>query len=328
MSVDWFTKDRGGAANQPSASAQKAEAKITCMPYYATINIPLEAREDTEQLGSKPKFWVLLNGQRWLFKEARPNTGEDWAEKAAAEIAHTLEINAAKVELAEYAGKVGCISCNFIDVEAGEALVHGNEIMAWEVTGYDKTKIFRQADHTLKNIQLAICALSDRANADDVLTELAGYIVLDALIGNTDRHHENWGLRLHAPVATQARVLSAAPSFDHASSLGRELLDARRTALLANNQVGQYITSPKARGGIFRSPQHAHGENPLRLVQVAARAYPKYFRPALERVAAIEPELLHDIFERLPPERASEPAKLVAEAMVLSARTTLIDVLK
>lgn len=296
------------------------------MAQFPIVSIPPAAREDTEQLGSKPKFWVLLDGQRWLFKEARPNTGEDWAEKAAAEIARALGINAAKVELAEYGGKVGCISCNFIDVEAGEALVHGNEIMAWKVTGYDKAKIFRQADHTLENIQLAIRSLSDFAHTDVILTELAGYMVLDALIGNTDRHHENWGLRLHKPVAMQGRILSAAPSFDHASSLGRELLDARRVEFLANKQEDKYIS--KGRGGIFRDPQQAHGENPLRLVQLAARAYPTYFRPALERIAALDTQVLHDIFESLPPERAPEPAKRFAETMVMSARATLIDLLK
>jgi hypothetical protein len=40
------------------------------MACYEILSIPLEAREDTEQLGSKPKFWVLIGGQRWLFKEA------------------------------------------------------------------------------------------------------------------------------------------------------------------------------------------------------------------------------------------------------------------
>lgn len=71
------------------------------------INIPLEAREDTEQLGSKPKFGVLLDDRRWLFKEARANTGEDWAEKAAAEVAKAIGINAASVELADYGGRRG-----------------------------------------------------------------------------------------------------------------------------------------------------------------------------------------------------------------------------
>jgi hypothetical protein len=237
-----------------------------------------------------------------------------------------LKITAAEVELAEYAGRVGCVSRNFIDVKAGEALVHGNEIMAWKVTGYDKSKVFRQADHTLGNIQLAIRALAEFVDTEVVLTELAGYMVLDALIGNTDRHHENWGLRSHSPAAQQARVLSVAPSFDHASSLGRELRDERRTALLANKHVENYIY--KGRGGIFRDSRQAHGENPLRLVRVAARAYPAFFRPAIARVAALDPQVLCRIVERLPSQRATSPAKQFAQAMLLTARASLIDLLK
>ena len=46
----------------------------------------------------------------------------------------------------------------------------------------------------------------------------AGYLVLDAVIGNTDRHHENWGLLLRrTETGWKGQV---APSFDHASSLG------------------------------------------------------------------------------------------------------------
>jgi hypothetical protein len=293
---------------------------------FTIISIPTDAREDTEQLGSKPKFWVLLDGQRWLFKEARPQTGEDWAEKVAAEIAHQLGINAATVELAEFSGKVGCISRNFIDVSDGEALVHGNEVMAWQVTGYDKDKIFRQSDHTLENIQRAIRGLADPAHTDAMLTELASYMVLDALIGNTDRHHENWGLRLHGPVSMQSRSLSVAPSFDHASSLGRELRDARRMELLEANRIAWYVG--KGRGGIFRDPQQQHGENPLRLVLLAAKAYPSFFRPALERIAAFDTRMLHEILASLPMERATVPARQFAEAMVLNARTSLIELLK
>lgn len=293
----------------------------------AIVNIPLDAREDTEQLGSKPKFWVLLDGKRWLFKVARPNTGEDWAEKAAAEIAREIGIQAATVELAEYAGRIGCISLNFIDVQAGESLVHGNEIMAWQATGYDKSKVFRQSDHTLENIQAAIHGLFDPVHADIVLTELAGYMVLDALIGNTDRHHENWGLRLSARTGSRPQTtLSVAPSFDHASSLGRELSDMRRAELLASHQIAKYVE--KGRGGIFRDSSQPHGENPLRLVLVAARRYPSYFRPALEQLAAFEPKALQGILAALPPVRTSELAKQFAEAMVLYARSSLIEVLK
>jgi hypothetical protein len=149
-------------------------------------------------------------------------------------------------------------------------------------------------------------------------------MVLDALIGNTDRHHENWGLRLH--VEPLARGLGVAPSFDHASSLGRELLDERRAELLATNRVAWYVA--KGKGGIFRDPDQRHGENPLRLVQVAARAYPLYFRPALEKVAALNPESIQRILAALPEERTSALAKQFAQAMVLSARSSLIEILK
>ena len=53
----------------------------------------VEERED-EYLGSKKKFWVLRNGEWWLYKQARPNApGEAWSEKIAAEVAGLLGIS-------------------------------------------------------------------------------------------------------------------------------------------------------------------------------------------------------------------------------------------
>lgn len=74
---------------------------------FNIVNLPPSSRLDTEQLGSKPKFWVTLDGDRWLFKEARPNTGEDWAEKVAAELARSVVVIAAEVELAQFSGRRG-----------------------------------------------------------------------------------------------------------------------------------------------------------------------------------------------------------------------------
>jgi HipA-like C-terminal domain len=179
---------------------------------YEVVSIPESAREDTEQLGSKPKFWVSLPDGRWLFKEARPDTGEDWAEKVAAELARHLGVRAARVELADYGALRGCISRNFIDANSGLELVHGNEILAGHVTGYDRNKTFRQADHTLDNVVAAVRALvRDDTLSTMLLTELAGYLVLDALIGNTDRHHENWGLLVKAVPAKRILRTSGQP---------------------------------------------------------------------------------------------------------------------
>lgn len=293
---------------------------------YPVVKIPPDAREDTEQLGSKPKFWVLLDDGRWLFKEARPHTGEDWAEKVAAELAAKLNISAANVELADYVDRRGCISRNFVNVLDGQALVHGNEILGMKDTGYDTFKKFRQSDHTLENIDSAIRALFPESYSDEILTQLAGYLVLDALIGNTDRHHENWGLLIQVQTESLGPALSVAPSYDHASSLGRELRDERRLELLAGKRVEWYVE--KGRGGVFRTAEDQHGENPLRLVQRAAHAFPAFFRPALEHVSALSHDDIHEIIHSLPDFRASLPAKRFAESMIIYSQVALSEILK
>jgi len=71
----------------------------------------------TEQLGSKPKFWFRYKGrptEDWLFKYAREGTGEHWAEKVAAEVATLLGLPAAHIELAQFEGKRGTASLNFV----------------------------------------------------------------------------------------------------------------------------------------------------------------------------------------------------------------------
>ncbi len=149
------------------------------MVNYPVIDIPADAKEDTEQLGSKPKFWITHRSERWLYKAARPGTGEDWSEKIAAEIAAYLEIPAAEVDLADYKGERGCILRNFVNVEAGEALVHGNEILPLFVTGYDRTKRFSQSDHTIHNIIDTVFRVSEslEADADAILRNMASYVV-------------------------------------------------------------------------------------------------------------------------------------------------------
>ncbi len=47
-------------------------------------------------------------------------------------------------------------------------------------------------------------------------------MVLDALIGNVDRHHENWGLVGHPETDQQGNrtfLVYVAPTYDHASCL-------------------------------------------------------------------------------------------------------------
>jgi hypothetical protein len=277
---------------------------------YAIFPVRPEDVIDDEALGSKTKFWFRRDGRRWLFKEARDTTGEDWAEKVAAEVAHLVGIPAATVELAEFEGRRGCASLSFVDREAGEGLIHGNEILAGMVFGYDRTKTFHQSDHTLDNIQAAIRKLfPDKGTHDSILTTLAGYMVLDGLIGNTDRHHENWALLLRQVKSDKgvSMILGVAPSFDHASSLGRELQDAKRLNLVRSGAVGRYVRN--GRGAIYLATTDRNGANPLRLAEISARREHAYFAPSLGLLEQVKPTDFREIVNRVPVVRMSEASK-------------------
>jgi hypothetical protein len=79
-----------------------------------------------------------------------------------------------------------------------------------------------------------------------------------------------------------------APSFDHASSLGRELRDDRRKAMLDRNAVERYIL--RGRGGIYWEDTDAKGENPLLLAVKAAETYPNYFQPWFQKLDNLQYE--------------------------------------
>lgn len=290
--------------------------------FYPVLNVSTDDVLDDEQLGSKPKFWFRRGEHRWLFKEAREGTGEDWAEKIAAEIAKLLDIPAATVELAEFNGKAGCASLSFLDNEDRPGLVHGNEILAGQVFGYDKDKRQGQSDHTLKNIELGIVTLFPVPElSSKVLARLGAYLVLDGLIGNTDRHHENWGLISRFTENTWR--IGVAPSFDHASSLGRELRDKRRAAILKENRIEQYVRH--GRGGVYLSPEDRHGANPLRLVEFGARRFPQYFEPTLQRVRGIPLEPLLEVVDCIPPDRMSNEARSFVKAFLTCTYSALCN---
>jgi len=275
-----------------------------------------ESPETVEQLGSKPKFWFRWEGdtQPWLFKFTREHTGEDWAEKIGAEIAHLMGVPAAKIELAEFNGKWGVASRSFVEKEKGFDLIHGSEVLAGRVLGYDKEKQWNQSAHSMDNSIQAIGQSFPGVEATDELKKLAGYVVLDGLIGNVDRHHDNWAL-LRGPGEEGAVVRAVAPSYDHASSLGRELHDERRQLLLAQGRVEQYVR--KGAGGIYWDAQDAKGLNPLDLAIRATAKWPLYFRPWIRRVNALDPNDFNAILTRVPATRMSGTAREFCMAMLL-----------
>lgn len=224
---------------------------------FPIIEVPLDASQDIEDLGTKYKFWFYHPDLGCcLFKKARLNTGEDWAEKIASELCKLLGLPHANYELATFNGENGIISPSFIpksslelDNENSQTYLDyeirlGNQILYETVLHYPKD-LKNPSQHTIENVFNAIA--NSTANLpinwtppDGITTAVetfVGYLLLDAWIGNSDRHHENWALIRKADKSDTY----LAPTYDHASSMGRELRDNKRKSKLDNQSVIGYV---------------------------------------------------------------------------------------
>jgi hypothetical protein len=147
------------------------------------------------------------------------------------------------------------------------------------------------------------------------------------LIGNTDRHHENWGLlaKFERRNDDYDLFIQVAPSFDHASSLGRELSDERRLAIIGRKAVPSYARH--GTGGIYLKSSDKKGASPLGLVEFGLTIWPDAFTAALELFARVPIGELHDIVDQVPEQRMSPAAREFAKAFMSETHGVLTRLL-
>jgi len=284
---------------------------------YPIVEIQPEWVLEPEALGSKQKFWYreTKEKQDWLFKYPQQKTGQHWAEKIAAEVATCMGVPHAQVELALFQNNRGSTTKSFI--QDGWSLFHGNQILAGKVFDYDLSVKYRQSDHTLENIFLALENIFEqKEDTHGAKCLIADYLVLDATIGNTDRHHENWGILLKQE--ENSWIGNVAHTFDHASSLGRELLDEgkkkSRLRLLNERQIPAY--AEQASGAIYWDKADRFGISPLELIRRAAAKYPEIFNSAIRKVGQLDRDKLEEIVGCIPEAWMTKLARQFSIALV------------
>jgi hypothetical protein len=292
---------------------------------FPVIDVSDDASELPEQLGSKYKFWYA--NQTHMFKLGREGTGENFSEKIACELCRLLGLPHAYYELALWRGKQGTITVNVVPRNA--RLILGNELLAKFKPNYDGAQSYRQRQHTVGRVMAALGTPTYRAPLGvDQNIPLAspmdffvGYIMLDAWIGNTDRHHENWGLILVSPPA-----LHLAPTFDHASSLGRELSDEVRIERLTTRDkrrsVAAYID--RASSALYRSESEEDPLSTLDAFREVARWRPAAAQYWLGRLGRIPAADVQTIIDDVPPQFMTDPARQFARTILEQNKERLL----
>lgn len=234
--------------------------------------------EDLTVSGSKEKRWYRIpeSNKLVLFKlpitltsetskDINEITGEMWSEKLASDIAEILGFNVHKVDIASLDIDDEAISfygldeekirdveiiygalCHSFISEGLESLVEGADLIMEFDNTYNR-KLLR-GNVEVYSYQLLL-RLFDKYNC---IEDLYKMIIFDTLIGNTDRHQDNFGM---VKDEVTIRPLSFAPFYDNSSSLGRELTTQRIQLMLKDNQMyNSYIFGKKS------SPQIKWGD--------------------------------------------------------------------
>lgn len=288
---------------------------------YPIIGVPSGSAQSTEPLGTKYKFWFKDAARGLsLFKEGRLNTDENCAEKIACELARALSMPHAAYDLAEYEGRRGTVSISLVTSPA--RIVHGNELIAAQVTDYvlSERNNKRNPNHTLRRVMAYFRESAEMigapygwqsAQSENIKTALdfmVGYLMFDAWIGNQDRHDENWGI-----LRTITGNYFLSPSYDHGSSMGRNLSDDERSTRLRTHDRMHHISAfvEKAESALFPATR-LERPKPLRTMDAFEQAAAFSRRAAtewVERLRQISDEKLQQIIGDIPTDWMSPVAR-------------------
>jgi hypothetical protein len=283
-----------------------------------------------ETVGAEEKYWLQEPGadRRWLFKSVTVKQGhvhgEDWAEKAVAQLAALLGIPSARIELADHRGAPGCISADLCPPL--HELQHGQVLLEeCGAPGYVHGMGKEHPGHSVENIQAALHGMlpppehefSFDSSAYDVF---AGYLLLDAWVANRDRHDNNWAVL--RPVMASDDPLRLCGSYDHATSLGFNLTYQASSQLLEQQRIEAWCE----RGTAWRF-EHDPGRPIPTLVEMAAKALrlasPMARRYWPDRLRQVDQDEVVHVLERVP--RMSDPARTFAGKVLEVNRRRVLD---
>ncbi len=212
---------------------------------------PVGARDKSLRIcPSDTPFNFCIPNHKYLFKEAiksvkdprKPRHPDQyWSEVIAFKIGRLmgLTIPPAFVAIDSETGEPGTVIEWFTgyDTSVEERFTQGGDHMQDMIEGYDRKK---GKQHNLRTIITYSRLLSQKRILSHCWQEYWGLcLCFDALIGNTDRHQENWGI-IWNDVNSTARLT---PFYDNGTSLGHELFPDKFNLCLKDiNMLNAYIT--------------------------------------------------------------------------------------
>ena len=213
-----------------------------------------------------PPYGFLIGGHRYIFKEPQGAKAQQvWSEVIAYEVARLVGVEVPPAFLATGPGNgsPGVLIEYFYGYTGGPdlRLVHGIERL--QARGFNTD--LRRGSFS-DNLEVCRSHRVPHAGAWWAQT-----LAFDALIGNTDRHSENWGFLVERGPDGRP-LLRMAPAFDNGTSLGFIIRDDQLTAYAQAERLGGFIDNGHHHFG-WTSGDRPSGQH-IALCAHYARAHP------------------------------------------------------
>lgn len=222
---------------------------------YECVDVDSWYRLKESTKGSREKQWILKPSPKqppdeveiFLFKESSKRyPAEFWAEIIASKVGKIVGVQTPETHCAKWGDKYAALIKFFLKMEWDEkekrfqqveVLFEGGDA----ITGMDPT--FDRKEGERHNI-FQVERIFSMIEKEQLFKEFLKILIFDALIGNTDRHQDNWGFI----GVNETHAVHLAPAFDNSTSLASELVEEKLSGYLAQNEVKlrQYISKGKA----------------------------------------------------------------------------------
>lgn len=155
------------------------------------------------------------------------STFENISEKVAELIAEELKIKNAKIEIGTYNNEIGCLSYNIL--HNNQTMSEGVAYISRTYTKYDSNLCKDLESGEYYCLQMILKSLPN----EELKNEFLKIMIFDFIIGNSDRHSNNWAI-----TKNRSNKESIAPLYDNGSSL---------CSLVKESQLKSYLSDDKVR---------------------------------------------------------------------------------
>lgn len=182
----------------------------------------------SEGSGRSEKIWLVspTNGDIGMFKFNKSEyTTEHFSEKIASELAQKINLECAKVELGIYNSQIG--SFNYQINQDDEILIEGIQLINKYYPNYNSDTLYDSKNEEYYSLDMILKSLEQYNFRRDFFK----IVVFDFLIGNTDRHQNNWAI-LQSDKNTRL-----CPLYDNGSSLCCYIQESQIDSYLGNDKM-------------------------------------------------------------------------------------------